>query len=136
MFIFVGWYRKIPIIRKKTNLGKGFAQRLRRFTSSHAACNRRSRVAQRFRYLGWEKLFNSNLFEAEGNNACLNNILKPPIIRKFSFFPDYRVFRCWPTKMDIRFCSSKCTKLIFTNFHVGCFQTFFVTSNCMIFWIS
>ena len=46
----------------------GLAQRLRRFTSSHAACNRRCRAAQKLRF-GPEKLLNSTLFMAGYNDT-------------------------------------------------------------------
>ena len=81
MSIFVSSDQKTLIIRrikKKSGLlkildkaagfpyGRPSDQHLRRFTSSHAACNRRAIQKLCF---GPEKLINSTLFAAGGNNT-------------------------------------------------------------------
>ena len=85
MFIFVCRDLKnrfFNIVEKKRYCGRvflrqaamGLAQRLRRFASSHAACNRRCRAAQSFA-LVQKKLINSTLFAA-GCNDTLEFISK------------------------------------------------------------
>ena len=122
MSLYIDRKRKTSIIRKKhfpdyqkknrygsrvslTQAAMGFAQRLRRFNLSHAACNRRFRAAQSFALVR-KNLIYSTFFVGGGNNTLklisnwtvavdffVNLILKPSIIRKMPALPEYWGFQ-------------------------------------------
>ena len=78
----------------------GLAQRLRRFTSSHAACNRRYRAAHAKLRFGPEKLINSTLFPAGDNNTLeiISEISRPNML--ISYFTAYLIHYVYNSKTE------------------------------------